>query len=93
MEEHPVNVPVKMVSIHVYRGVLDCVPLYAEVVEEAELENSNVLEDVSIRSILATINASIQTQFLSTYQNVGIFNEILIDLNNKMNKTGCYFLF
>lgn len=57
------------------------------------MENSNVLEDVSIRSILATINASIQTQFLSTYQNVGIFNEILIDLNNKMNKTGCYFYF
>lgn len=27
MEEHPVNVPVKMVSIHVLRGVLDYVPL------------------------------------------------------------------
>lgn len=27
MEEHPVNVPVKMVSIHVLRGGLDYVPL------------------------------------------------------------------
>lgn len=60
MEEYFVNVFVKMVLIYVYRGVFDCVFLQVEVVEEVELENLNVMEDVSICLIFVMINVSIQ---------------------------------